>query len=112
MQGSKIFQKVMGCIIANMLSAEYNEWMADYFTNDNKSNYLKNKCTEAYKAEQKVIDKLKIIDADVKREIEEIKDKYSDLIFDIMALEEKDQNRIFSLLKKIKKECASTQTQS
>lgn len=98
-----IFNKTLGVIIANMISVDYNGFMEVTFR-DAGSNYLANKCRDAAKAEQLLIDKLKIADSTVKGMIEERVTFYSDIIFDLLALDEVNQKRIQGLILKLKKE--------
>lgn len=103
MSDTTIFNKTLGCIIANLISVDYNGFMEVEFRSIG-NNYLANKCIQAAKAEQKVIDKLKIVDKEVASMIEERVKFYSDLIFDVLALDESKQKRMRNLVDKLKKE--------
>ena len=98
-----IFNKTLGLIMANLISVDYNGFMSKTFR-DAGSNYLANKCDNAAKAEQKVIDKLKVADKSVKGMIDERVTFYSDVIFDLLELDEVNQKRVKNLIDKLKKE--------
>lgn len=98
-----VFNKTLGLIIANMISVDYNGFMEVIFR-EAGSNYLANKCREASKAEQALLDKLKVSDSTVKEMLEERATFYSDIIFDLLALEEKNQKRVSGLVRKLRDE--------
>lgn len=98
-----VFNKTLGLILANMISVDYNGFMEVTFR-EAGSNYLANKCREASKAEQMLLDKLKVADKTVKGMLEDRVTFYSDIIFDILALEEVNQKRVEGLVKKLKQE--------
>lgn len=98
-----IFNKTLGLIIANMISVDYNGFMEVTFR-EAGSNYLANQCANAHKAELKLIDKLKIADKTIKEMIDERVTFYSDIIFDLLALDEANQKRVAGLVAKLKKE--------
>lgn len=103
MNGEQVFHRTIGGIIANLISVDYNGWLAVEFR-EMGNKYLANKCLEAQKAEQKVIDRLKVINPEVKAMIEKRAKTYSDLVFDITAMDDDKQRRILNLIAKIKKE--------
>lgn len=98
-----VFNKTLGLIISNMISVGYNGFMEMTFREAN-SNYLANKCREAAKAEQILLDKLKISDKVVKGMIEERVNFYSNIIFDLLELDEVNQKRVSGLVNKLKEE--------
>lgn len=97
------FHKVLGLIIANELSKEYNGYNALLFK-ESGNNYLSNICTKAEQAEEKVLKQLKISNKEVKEMLLKYKDLYSNFIFDYLALPAEKQERVYKLVEKLKKE--------
>lgn len=103
MNGEQIFHRTIGGIIANLISVDYNGWLSIEFEQIGNK-YLSNKCEQARKAEQKVIDRLKVINPEIKAMIDKRAKTYSDLVFDITAMDDDQQRRVINLIAKIKRE--------
>jgi len=102
-KGEIEINKVLGLIIANELSQEYNGYNEVVFREAGR-NYLANICRDAHKAELKVLKQLKIADKEVKEYLMKYKDLYSDFIFDYLQLSPEKQERVVGLVKKLQKE--------
>lgn len=98
-----VFHKTLGCYIANSLALEYNGYMEVVY-DEAKLNHLRNKCRVAMKAEQAVLDNMKIKLKAISDQADEIIQFNSKLIFDITALPEEKQRRVYKLVQKLEKE--------
>ena len=103
MTEENVFQRVIGCVIANRISYNYNGLAETEFRAINKP-YLANKLRDAWKAEEKLLNVLKITDKTIDNQIENMATMYSDFITEILELSDKNQLRVKGLVEKLRAE--------
>jgi hypothetical protein len=101
------FHATVGTLIACDIAKVYAEGTETIFRErkDKASRYAANACKDAFQANSKLIDVLfRGIKALRPSDVKEILEEKTSLIYDIVAMSEKNQDRIRGLIAKLKKE--------
>jgi len=98
-----LFHKKIGLLVAASFCAEYSGYMEAVYDEKGK-NYLRNKCSRLHEQSTKMVEllghDLKMIDP----KIREVVEFNLNLVYDTLDLEDKNQQRVYSLVKKLRKE--------
>lgn len=98
-----IFNKVLGAIISLAISKDYCGYLsAVYDERDEK--YMRNKFSDVEKSQDKLIKAIGVNMDTARPEVKEMIEFNSNLIFDSLSLSVNNQNRVYSLIKKLAKE--------
>lgn len=100
-----ILSKTIGCILVNLMSVDYNQWLAMHFQERGKKyNYITNKLNQAAKASELVSQQLAVVDSASREYVVNQANMFSDLIFELTNLPPSKINRVKNLIEKLKKE--------
>lgn len=99
----KLFNKMTGCMMANDIAMDYNQYLAVLFK-ENGFNHLSNKCIAIQKASLTFMKAVKYSFAKQNKDYKEMVEFNKNLIDDITTLPIEKQKRVMALVAKLKKE--------
>lgn len=105
MQDDELINKVIGCVLVNLMAVDYNSWLEMHFREKGKKyNYITNKLNQAAKASELVSQQLAIADQASKEYVVTQANMFSDLIFSLTSLPPEKIKRVINLVEKLRKE--------